>query len=393
MLPLEKIDALVTKNLDEIIALRREFHQRPELGGQETATAARVADILKSHGWTVRTAVGGTGVVATLGSGGPCVALRADMDALPIQECTSLEYASSTPGVMHACGHDFHTAWLVGVGLVASALGLPRGTLKLIFQPAEETLHGATGMIADGALENPSVDAICGAHVAPDLLTGHVTLSPGPNLAAADRFRLQINGVGSHGASAYLGKDPIPVAAEIILALQTLVTRRLDPIHSAVLSVCQINAGSAYNIIPDCAELGGTVRTLVPEDQDLLEQALGEMATAIAAAHGCTVDYEYMRGVPATITDPAMTSLAEGALVEVLGRDKVSPREAVSMGAEDFSYFLQRCPGALLAIGCSPDEAATKTMSLHNAKFQGEEACLAPTIKGLLAIALTYLQQ
>lgn len=393
MLPLEKIDTLVAENLDEIIALRREFHQRPELGGQETATAARVAEILKTRGWTVRTAVGGTGVVATLGSGGPCIALRADMDALPIQECTGLEYASSTPGVMHACGHDFHTAWLVGVGLVASTLGLPRGTLKLIFQPAEETLHGAIGMIADGALENPSVEAICGAHVAPDLLTGQVTLSPGPNLAAADRFRLQINGVGSHGAHAYLGKDPIPVAAEIILALQTLVTRRLDPIHSAVLSVCQIKAGSAHNIIPDCAELVGTVRTLMPQDQDLLEQAIGEMATSIAAAHGCTVEYEYARGVPATITDPTMTSLAESALVEALGRDKISPREAVSMGAEDFSYFLQRCPGALLAIGCSPDEATARTMSLHNAKFQGDEACLAPTIKGLLAIALTYLHQ
>jgi amidohydrolase len=315
------------------------------------------------------------------------------MDALPIQEATGLDYASTVPGVMHACGHDFHTAWLVGVGLVASALGIAKGTLKLIFQPAEETLWGATRMIAEGALEDPPVDAICGAHVMPELLTGTVALSAGPNLAAADRFKLRVIGLGVHGALPNRGKDPIPVAAEIILALQTLITRRLDPLHSAVLSVCQIEAGSAYNVIPDCAELKGTVRTLLPDDQDLLEQAIGDTATAIAAAHGCTVEYEYMRGVPATITDTVMTKLGEAALIDALGQDHVFPREAVSMGAEDFSYFLQRVPGALLSIGCSPDEATAGTMSLHNAHFQGDETCLAPTIKGLLAIALTYLQQ
>lgn len=394
MLPVEDITQAVSRQLECIVALRRDLHRQPELGGQEAATAARVAEVLTGAGLAVRTDVAGHGLVAQLGSGSPCIGLRSDMDALPVAEGTGLAWASECPGLMHACGHDFHTAWLVGAALVLKEVGLPRGSVKFIFQPAEEILSGARGMIAAGVLsDEPRLDAVVAGHVMPDRLCGRIALRPGPNLAAADSFSITVKGAGTHGASPHRGKDPIPVAAEIVLALQTLVSRRMDPLDSAVITVGQIHAGSAFNIIPPEVELNGTVRTLLPEHQELLEREIGHLARNIAAAHHCGIDYDFTRGVPATVTDPEMTRLATEAMSEVLSAEAVEVQERPSMGGEDFSYFLQQVPGALLWVGCAPDVAATQTMSLHHPHFCPDEGCLETTMTAFAAIALAYLQQ
>lgn len=377
---------------DEIIALRRDLHQHPELGHAEARTAAVVAERLQEAGIPVQTGVGGNGVVATLGAGEPCILLRADMDALPLTETTGLPWASVHDGVTHACGHDFHTAWLLGAALMLQQADLPRGQVRFVFQPAEEAIAGAAGMIADGILDEPAGIVSCGAHVSPDMPAGQIALRPGPNLAAADRFSITVTGAGTHGAHPEKGRDPIPVAAQIILALQTLVSRRLDPLHSAVISVCRMGAGSAFNIIPSEATLEGTVRTLRPEDQDMLEQAMDQLVQGVAAAHDCTATLSYTRGVPATITDPAMTELATRAMGRVLSPEDVLFREQISMGAEDFSLFLQRCPGALLWVGCT-DPEAVDVKPLHHPAFCGDERCLEAAMLALSAIALEYLEQ
>jgi amidohydrolase len=391
MTPHSDYAALVSDLLPEITAFRRDLHQHPEVSGSEQRTAALVAQRLQAAGIPVRTGVGGHGLVALIGEGSPCIGLRGDMDALPLQEQADVPWASQTPGVMHACGHDFHTAWLLGAGLALARHGLSRGSVKLLFQPAEESLGGAAGMIADGALQDPPVEAICGAHVMPDYVCGQVALMPGPNLAASDTFSITVTGRGTHGANPHLGRDPLPVAAEIVLALQTLVSRRLDPLEPAVVSVCQVHAGQAWNIIPQTVELGGTVRTLRAQTQDLLEEALGEVCRGIAAAHGCQAEVVYTRGVPSTITDPAVTTAVTRSLQTVLGEDRVILREQPNMGGEDFSYMLERVPGALLWVGCAPDAAATTQLALHNPHFCGDEDCLRVVMLAFGAIALDYL--
>jgi amidohydrolase len=379
--------------LQEVVELRRSIHSQPELGGCEVVTAAQVADRLARSGIEVRTGVGGHGVVATVGCGSPCIALRADMDALPIQEATGLPWESRNPGVMHACGHDFHTAWLVGAGLVLQEVGLPRGIVKLIFQPSEETLGGALGMIASGVLTDPDVHAICGAHVWPEYPAGVIGLREGPNLAAADRFRVVISGSGTHGAMPHLGRDPVIPAAEMVLALQTLVSRRLDPQVPGVLSVCQMHAGTAFNVIPGVAELGGTVRSVREEDRQALQHGIEDCCGAIAIAHGCTAEVEYERGVPPTTGDARMTRLARDCVAGV-SQGEIEVIEArASMGAEDFAFYLEHCPGALLWIGCGGTHGNPQASPLHDAHFVAAEECLHPAMLSMAAIALGYLER
>lgn len=383
----------VKRLLPEIIEFRRELHAHPELSGHEARTAARVAERLELADLRVQTGVGGHGVVVTLGEGSPCVALRADMDALPIQETTGLPWASQECGVMHACGHDFHTAWLLGAGLVLREMGLPRGSVKLIFQPAEEALGGALEMIAAGVLVDPPVEAICGAHVWPDYPAGVIGLRAGPNLAAADRFTVTITGNGTHGALPHLGRDPIVPAAELALALQALVTRRLDPLFPVVLSVCQFHAGSAFNIIPAQAEIGGTVRTVREVDRETVQSLLAAYACGIAQAHDCRAQVTYERGVPPTCTDPGMTALARECIAGVAGDDIELVEAKASMGGEDFSYYLEHCPGALLWVGCGGTNDCHNRTALHDAGFIGAEECLLPAMLSLAAIALRYLER
>jgi amidohydrolase len=383
--------AIVTELLPEIIAFRRDLHQHPELSGAEVRTAGQVLQRLQAAGIPVRTEVGGHGLVALIGEGNPCVGLRCDMDALPVREEAPVPWASQTDDVMHACGHDFHTAWLLGAGLALARHGLPRGSVKLLFQPAEETLNGAMGMIADGALQNPRVDVIAGAHVMPEYQAGQVGLMPGPNLAASYGFAVTITGQGSHGANPHLGRDPLPVAAELISALQTVVSRRRDPLDPAVLSVCQFHAGQANNIIPTTATFSGTLRSLRPETRTLFDQAIREISQGIATAHGCQAEVTFTEGVPPTITDLETTDRMTASLQAVLGDEQVIRRELPSMGGEDFSFMLKEVPGALLWVGCTAKDQIYAP--LHNPHFCGDDQCLETVMLGYGAFALDYLNQ
>jgi amidohydrolase len=381
-----------------VVADRRDFHEHPELAFQEVRTAGIVAERLRALGVEdVRTGIAGTGVTGLIrGTGGSAgvgkvVLLRADMDALPIHEETGTEYASKTAGVMHACGHDAHTAILLAVARVL----LERrdefaGTVKLLFQPAEEMPPGgAKPMIEAGVLEDPVVDAVFGLHINQDGPLGTIDVCPGPAMAAADRFTVNIQGKGGHGARPQDSVDPIVVGAQIVTALQTLVSREVDPIESAVVSVCAFLAGEAFNVIPDTAELRGTVRTFTPENRDLLERRIGELAAGVAAAMGATAEVEYTRGYPATVNDPAMTDLARAAAAEVVGAEHVIESPPM-MGAEDFSYFLEQKPGSYFFVG-SKNEERGLVWGHHHPKFDLDEAALAVGIEALTRTTLRYL--
>jgi amidohydrolase len=378
-----------------VVADRRDLHENPELGFQEVRTAGVVADRLRALGVEdVRTGIAGTGVTGLIRGGkgdGKVVLLRADMDALPILEETGAEYASKTPGVMHACGHDAHTAILLAVARVLTERRDEfAGTVKVLFQPAEELPPGgAKPMIEAGVLDDPAVDAVFGLHINQDGPLGTVDLRSGPAMAAADRFTIAIKGKGGHGARPQDSVDPIVVGAQIVTALQTLVSREVDPIESAVVSVCAFLAGEAFNVIPDAAELRGTVRTFTAHNRDLLERRIGELAAGIGAAMGASVTTAYTRGYPATVNDPAMTELVRAAAVEVVGEENVIESPPM-MGAEDFSYFLEQKPGSYFFVG-SRNEERGLVWGHHHPKFDLDEAAMAVGIETMVRTTLRYL--
>lgn len=380
-----------------VIADRRDFHEHPELAFQEVRTAGIVADRLRALGVEdVRTGIAGTGVTGlirgTKPGDGPTVLLRADMDALPILEENQVEYVSQNPGVMHACGHDAHTAMLLGTArLLMDRRNEFSGTVKVLFQPAEEMPPGgAKPMIDEGVLEDPKVDAAFGIHIDQQSPVGKINVRSGPAMAAADRFVITINGKGGHGASPNETIDPIVIGAQIITALQTLVARTINPSEEAVVTVGYFKGGLAFNVIPDTAEMGGTVRTFTPENRDLLEKRIGEIAKGIAEALGATVDYTYTRGYPATVNDPAMTELVREEAAKVVGEDGVET-PALMMGAEDFSYFLEKVPGAYWFVGSNnPDRGLI--WGHHHPKFDIDEAAMAIGIESMVNVTLRYLQ-
>jgi len=315
------------------------------------------------------------------------------MDALPILEENAVDYISQNPGVMHACGHDAHTAILLATARVLAARRAEfAGTVKLLFQPAEELPPGgAKPMIDAGVLADPVVDAAFGLHINQDGPLGTIEVRPGPAMAAADRFRGVIQGKGGHGARPQDCVDPIVVGAQIVGALQTLVAREVDPIEAAVVSVCAFLAGDAFNVIPDTAELRGTVRTFTAENRDLLERRLGEVVRGVAASLRAEATVEYSRGYPATVNDPAMTELVAAAAGEVVGADKVVVGPPM-MGAEDFSYFLERVPGSFFFVG-SRNEERGLVWGHHHPRFDLDEAALAVGIEALTRTTLRYLAE
>src|SRR5918998_780778 len=322
-------------DIDEImpgvVADRRDFHEHPELANQEVRTAGIVADRLRALGVEdVRTGIAQTGVTGLIRGRKPgegkTVLLRADMDALPILEENDVEYRSQTPGVMHACGHDAHTAMLLGVSrLLMDRRDEFAGTVKVLFQPAEESPPGgAKPMIEAGVLEDPKVDAAFGLHIDQDNPVGVIELRPGPAMAAADRFHMIIRGKGGHGAKPQETVDPIVIGAQIVTALQTLVARVVDPTAEAVVTVGTFQSGLAFNVIPDTAELGGTVRTFNAKNRDLLEERIGTLARGIATAMGGAVDYTYTRGYPATVNHPEMTELVRDEAALAIGMESMA---------------------------------------------------------------------
>jgi amidohydrolase len=341
----------------ELTAFRRDLHAHPELGYEEVRTAARVAEALRVCGVDeVHTGIAKTGVVGVIRAGassGRSIGLRADMDALPMREENDFAWRSARQGLMHGCGHDGHTTMLLGAARYLAQTRRFDGTVVLIFQPGEEGFAGAKAMIDDGLFDRFPVDAVYAMHNWPSLPPGVIGLNSGPMMAAADRFEITIQGRGGHGAHPYMAIDPVLVAGHIITAAQSLVARNINPLDSAVVSLCAMQAGDlgAFSVIPRQAQLIGTARSFKREVQDLIEERLGRLAESIALGFGATARLDYHRMYPATINTPAEARFAGDVAASLVGEDKVVRDLQPSMGAEDFSFMLQSKPGAYLRIG------------------------------------------
>jgi amidohydrolase len=370
-----------------LVAIRRDIHRVPELAFQETRTAGIVAAELARLGIPHRTGVGVTGVVGEIAGGrpGPTLLIRADMDALPIHEETGIPFASSIDGQMHACGHDIHTATLLGVAAVLRDLA-PRiaGTVRLVFQPAEEVLEGAAAMIADGAADG--ADMAIGFHNHPDMPVGAFGYVRGACLAASDRFDLVVQGRSGHAAHPYAAVDPIVAAAQFIAQAQTVVSREIRPLHPAVVTVGMMQGGTTYNIIPERVHLKGTVRTLHAEARDTAEAALKRLADGIALGMRVKCTMTYARKVPPLVNDDRVLDPVIAAVARQMGV-AVEPGEP-SMGAEDFAEFAARAPAFQLRIGSG---APGRDDRLHNAFYQPDERCIALGVQALSRAALDLL--
>lgn len=375
------------------------LHAHPELSYHEEKTAAFVYDILKGLPLDeIRPNVGGHGVVALLKGArpGPCIALRADMDALSIQENTGCPFASQVPGVMHACGHDAHTAILLGaVHVLCGMRSQIAGSLKFIFQPSEEMTPtgGAPGMIRDGALENPHVDAIIGLHVWPTLATGTIGLQAGAVSASSDHLRATIHGVASHGSMPDRGVDAIVAASAVVMALQPIISRNLCPRNTAVITIGTVKGGDRYNIVPDRVDLDGTVRSFDEADHKKLPQWIERAISNTAAAYGCTAEIDYQPGFPATMNHERLVSIGREVIRDVLGEKGVLPDLPVPPTGEDFSFYTLKVPAAFAWLGCRPDGVEPEDMpALHNDRFLPDPACFPWGIQYLASMALKLLE-
>jgi amidohydrolase len=371
-----------------LIAIRRDLHAYPELAFEETRTAGVVASELARLGIPHRTHLGKTGVLGMIEGGkpGPTLAIRADMDALPIHEETGLPFGSTVPGKMHACGHDIHTATLLGVGALLKELA-PQlaGRVILVFQPAEEVLEGAAAMIADGAAEG--IDLALGFHNHPDMPVGSFGYVRGACLAASDRFDLVVRGRSGHAAHPYDAVDPIVAAAAFVAQAQTVVSREIKPLHPAVVTIGQFTGGTTYNIIPERVHLKGTVRTLHAPARGTAEAALRRLAAGLETAMRVSCELDYQRKVPPLVNDDRMLDPTVAAVREQFGAEVVEEGEP-SMGSEDFSEFAARVPAFQLRIGSG---APGRQDRLHNAFYQPDEACIGLGVQALTRAALQVL--
>ncbi|GGS01911.1 MULTISPECIES: M20 metallopeptidase family protein [Streptomyces] len=381
----------------EAIALRRALHRGPETALDLPATQRLILDALDGLGLDIRTGRALSSVTATLtgAADGPTILLRSDMDALPVTEDTGLPFASRGPGLMHACGHDVHMAMLVGAArLLAGRRATLPGRVVFMFQPGEEGHHGARLMIEEGVLEasGSRADAAFALHVNPNMPAGEVLLRPGPQMAASDRFRIVVRGRGGHASAPHTTCDPVPVACEIVLALQSAVTRGVAADDSAVLSVTRLTAGTATGVIPDTAELSGTLRTLAEPTRRRLHEAIARVAHGVAAAHGATAEPTVVTGYPVSVNDPGMTALVRRAAAGALGAGAVRELPAPQMTAEDFSYVLRAVPGAMAFLGaCPPGVAPHEAPSLHSPRMTVDEDVIATGIACEAAVALAFL--
>lgn len=366
--------------LEEIRTIRRDLHRHPETGGSEFRTAGVVADYLKSLGLPVQVGVGGTGVVAILegAEAGPAVALRADMDALPLADGKRVPYASNHSGITHACGHDAHMAMLLGAArLLGSVRDQLKGSVRFLFQPAEERPPGgALGMIRDGALDNPPVSAIFALHLNPDVDEGHALATPGYATVSSAGVVLEMIGRGGHVAFPHRAVDPVGMAASLVMEVQHLISRQTDPLEPVILAFGAIEGGTANNIIPDRVRLRGTLRTLRPEERDRLGERLRRVAEGVAAVHGGDFRLELTPEYPSVYNDPQLTDQWAGAARRVLGPDAVIRSPRPFMGGEDMAYFHQRVPGVLWFLGTRNPESGFDH-PLHSPLFDFNEAILA----------------
>ena len=405
-----RIAQLAAAEQAKVVTWRRDLHEHPELGNEETRTAALIAAQLKSLGLEVKTGVARTGVVGILKGGkpGPVVALRADMDGLPITETTGLAFASTVKstylgqpvGVMHACGHDTHVAMLLGAAEVLSQMkkDLP-GTVKFIFQPAEEgslpgTVGGAKLMVQEGVLESPKVDAIFGLHIWASAPVGQIQYRPRGEMASSDRFTIKVLGKGSHGAKPWASVDPVVTAAQIITGLQNIVSRQLDLTQdAAVVTVGTVQAGVRYNVIPPDATLSGTIRAFSPKTQEQIWAAIKRTATGIAAANGATAEVGIEPYVPVTYNDPALTARMLPTLQRAAGAANVVEIKAVT-GAEDFACYQEKIPGLFVFLGgMTPGADPATVADHHTAGFKVDESAFPLGVKTLATLAVDYLSK
>lgn len=372
----------------DVVELRRDFHAHPELGFEEIRTAGVVDERLRALGYEVRTGIGQTGVVGILRTRKPgkTILLRADMDCLPILEQSGVDFASLTPGKMHACGHDGHTAMLLGAAqMIIERRDLLSGTIVLCFQPAEEGKGGARAMIEDGVLDDPHVDRVYGLHLTSLYPTGQVLVRPGPVMAASDSIEVTIRGRGGHGAAPHQTVDPVLTAASFVTQVQSIVSRNVDPIDPAVVTIGAIHGGTIHNVIPDTVDLLGTVRSFSEDERKQMRPRIERVLSGCCAAAGAEYDYRYFERYPVTINDAA-----EAAYVRELATRTVGPQRtaevAQTMGAEDFSFMLQRRPGCFFFVGASSDERTS--VAHHNARFAIDEGCLPAGVQMMVALAL-----
>lgn len=374
--------------LDEFVALRRDLHQYPELAFQERRTSKLIASKLSSWGYEVTTGIAGTGLVATLsnGTGTRRLGIRADMDALPIEEATELAYSSNNPGVMHACGHDGHTAILLAAARYLAQTRSFNGTLHLIFQPAEEIGAGARKMLSEGLFDRFPVDAVFGLHNWPGVPTGQFGFVEGPAMASVDQANIRIVGKGGHGAEPQNAVDPVVASASLITALQSVVSRNVDPQEMAVVTVGSIHAGSASNVIPESVELKLTMRAFTEQVREQLRARIPALARAQAESFGATAEVDYRLGFPALINDPGATAFARQVALDTLGPVKVEEGFRPRTASEDFAFMLQAQAGSYLFVGNG------ETAPLHSARYDFNDAIIAPAARYWVRLTETFLQ-
>ena len=391
------------ERLPQAVTLRRRIHRRPELGLDLPATTAAVLDGLAGLPVDIARGASTSGLVVSLtgtragANRGRTILLRGDMDALPMPEDTGLDYASEIPGRMHACGHDAHTAMLVeAVHLLNRHRDEFAGTVKFMFQPGEEGFAGARLMLEDGLIDaTPKPEAAFALHIMPTCKAGTVVGRPGPLLASADFWTITVKGRGGHASMPHLAVDPVPVACEIGLALNAMVTRRLDAFDPVVVTCAKIAAGTTNNVIPETVEMTGTLRATSERARENAHEGVRRVATNIAAAHLCTAEVEIRRGYPVTVNDPGFVDFARGVAAELVGADNYIDMRAPIMGAEDFSYVLQRMPGCMMFLGVMPDGHADpeQVPNCHSNRMVLNEASMAVGIAMHAAVAHRFLVQ
>ena len=366
----------------ELVALRRELHQHPELAFQETRTAARIQAFLEGHGLSLRSGIGGTGVVAEAGKGSPTILLRVDMDGLPIQELNATPYVSQELGRMHACGHDGHTAIGAVAARILASRGLP-GRVRFVFQPAEEGEGGAQAVIRAGVMDG--VDMAFGIHLWNELPIGTIGVKAGPLMASVDRLRIVIRGRGGHGAKPHRAADPVVAAAHVVTALQTIVSREVSPMQAAVITIASIRSGEAFNVIPEEAILTGTIRTFDPELRSSMPARIARVARGVASGLQCRADVEVRAGNPAVINDTRAAAIARRAAVRVVGEKQVVEPEP-TMGGEDMACYFEKAPGCFVFVG-SENADGGFTEPHHSPRFDFDERALAIGCEFLLQVA------
>ncbi len=385
---------------DELRAIRRDIHAHPELGYNVHRTADLVAEKLQQWGIAVTRGVGKTGVVGTLkrGSSNRAIGLRADMDALPVQEVNDFAHRSTIDGAMHACGHDGHTTMLLGAAHYLANFGDFDGTVQFFFQPAEEEGAGAQAMIEDGLFERFPVEAVFGVHNWPGIPAGHFGVKPGPIMASTSLFKIKLSGAGCHGAMPHLGRDPVFAAAQLVSLLQSILTRNKNPVEAAALSITQIHAGEAQNVVPTDAWIGGTVRTFSDETLDLIESRMRAIVSATAFGLDCKSDVEFSRNYPPTINDPEQTAFAVEVMRELVGPDAVNATIEPTMAAEDFSFMLKAKPGCYAFLGNGSGDHRSVGHGagpclLHNASYDFNDELLPVGSSYFVKLAERFLRK